>query len=63
MGMVILHKPARPSFPGLQLPSLTFALILLLSTFHEWVTIGLIADSVTIAGYPFGSEEATSNGA
>lgn len=66
--MVVLRKSAlpstsRPSFPWLLLPGLTLTLLLLAVDFSEWVTIGLLADSATIAGYPFGSEEAMSDGA
>ncbi|WP_206780460.1 hypothetical protein [Hymenobacter amundsenii] len=52
----------QPPFPWLLLPGLAFTLLLLVGTLREWVVIGLVADPTTIAGYPFGSEEAMSDG-
>jgi uncharacterized membrane protein len=44
------------------LPGLLLAILLLVTNGYEWWSIGLAANPVAVASYPFGSEEAMGEG-
>ena len=56
------HTTAKPLPVWVLVPGFIFVALLFVVTFSEWVTIGLLKDPAVIAQYPFGSEEAMSDG-
>ena len=47
---------------GKAMPGLILTLLFVCIFLHEWLTIGVFANPTDIAQYPFGSEEAMSDG-
>ena len=62
--MHIIPNPTLPKLTaiGKSMPRLLITLTSVSLFFHEWFTIGLVTNPADIAQYPFGSEEAMSDG-